>query len=100
MSNLLIETVSTLRKNDKGIKNILWCEKDGFRFSWEDFKELADLDYDNASGKQLIASDLRVYGVDFWLERYEFDGTEGWSFISITPEMPIDYKRPESLIVL
>lgn len=97
---LLQETVSALKANGKHIKDVRWCEQDDCYFSWEDFKKLADLDYDERSGKQLIASDLRIYGDDFWLERYEFDGTEGWSFVSVSPEKPLDYKAPSSLITI
>ena len=66
-------------------------------FTWKDFVELADLDY-TFNEKPIIAGDLRIYGTDFWLERYEFDGTEGWSFVSVLYEKPKEYKKPESLV--
>jgi len=97
MPNLLNEAIKSLHENGKSPKEVLWCEKDDCYFTWKDFKELADLDY-TFYETPVIASNLRLYGTDFWLERYEFDGTEGWSFISILPEKPREYKKPESLV--
>lgn len=97
MPNLLKETIKSLQENGKSPKDIIYCEKDDSYFTWKDFEEIADLDY-TFYEKPVIASDLRIYGTDFWLERFEFDGLEGWSFISVTPERPREYKKPESLI--
>lgn len=91
------ETVLTLKRNKHNISDILWCEKDYYFFSFEEFKNIAKFDYDNSSGVQVISKNLRIYGTNFFLERYEFDGTEGWSFIDLLPEKPLEHKIPNNL---
>lgn len=40
----------------------------------------ADFEYDNGYGGTYIPMELVVVGNDFWLERSEYDGAEGWDF--------------------
>ena len=79
--NLMNETVRSLEKNGKTKDDVLWCGSEDFgSFLWEDFVELADTEYDAGFGGQEVAKDLLIVGADFWLERWEYDGSEGWEY--------------------
>ena len=82
MRNLLKETIEELRRNGKDEKDVLWVgSSDGkYAISWEEFKKIADIEYDCKFGAQEIAEDLVVVGKDWWLERHEYDGSEWWAF--------------------
>ena len=85
MTNLLQETILTLKDNNKTTTNILWVGSVDFGyFSWQEFAEIAkNTNYDSGYGGQEVASDLLIVGKDFWLERYEYDGSECWEFKQI-----------------
>lgn len=94
--NLLEETIEVLHKNGKSTHSVSWCgsEKYGW-FYWETFAELADREYDNGFGGQEVAVDLLVVGVDWWLERHEYDGSEWWEFktVPLWPAAPVRCPR-------
>lgn len=82
MENLLKETIRILEINNKIQKEVRWVgSKDGsFSISFSEFKKIADTEYNSGYGSQEIADDLVVVGDDWWLERYEYDGSECWDF--------------------
>lgn len=93
--NLLRETLDALKENNKTPADVIWVGSPDARFTWEKFVDVADFDYDEGFGGQHIARDLLVVGNDFWLERYEYDGSECWDFKQM-PKMPterLDVKR-------
>lgn len=93
--NLLKETLEVLQENNKTIADIIWVGTREMWFTWEQFIAVADFDYDNGFGSQKIAKDLIIVGNDFWFERSEYDGSEGWEFKQM-PKMPskkLDVKR-------
>jgi len=47
---------------------------------WENFKEVANVEYDSGFGSPQVAEDLIIMGSDFWLERHEYDGSEWWEY--------------------
>lgn len=96
--NLLQETLSALRYIGKTHKDVLWIGCESFYFSWNVFEKLADTTYDSGYGAQEVASNLIVVGSDFWLERSEYDGSEGWEFKQF-PIKPYKRRNPTALTV-
>ena len=83
MDNLLRETLNVMDQFFKGPENVDWVgSRDGsWAGSWEDFAEVADVEYDAGLGSAHVASDLVVVFDDrSWLERHEYDGSEGWEY--------------------
>jgi hypothetical protein len=86
MANLLKETMEILEENGRKEKDVLYCCGNSFKFTWDNFKELADVEYDDGYGGEEVATNLKVVGKDFWLERHNYDGSEWWEF----KELPND----------
>ena len=80
--NLLKETLEELESVGKKETDIMWVgSHDGtLALPWNDFKKLANIDYDNGYGGSEVAYDLVVVGDDWWLYRWEYDGSEGWKY--------------------
>jgi len=86
MKNLLLETLYILKENNKNESDVLWVGSRKYKSSWEDFKLVADIDYDNGYGRIEVAPDLLVVGNGWWLERFEHDELEWWEY----REMPLE----------
>ena len=82
MENLLEETKEKLAVCHKTPKDVLWVgSSDGSEaITWEEFEKMADFDHDAGYGAAEIRMDLVVVGKDWWLERYEYDGSEWWVY--------------------
>lgn len=80
--NLLKETLEEFAQNNKTENDIIWVGCEDFKTTWENFKEVADIEYDNGFGSPKVAEDLIIMGNDFWLERHEYDGSEWWEYKS------------------
>jgi hypothetical protein len=82
MENLLEETKEKLADCHKTPKDVLWVgSSDGSEaITWEEFEKLADFEYDDGYGLNEIRLDLVVVGKGWWLERYEYDGSEWWVY--------------------
>jgi hypothetical protein len=80
MINLKKETLDILNAHGKTVDDVVWCGTQDGWFDINMFLELADFNYDNGYGSVYIPMDLVVVGQDFWLERGEYDGAEGWNF--------------------
>ena len=48
---------------------------------------MANFMYDNGYGRVYINTGLRIVGDNWWITRYEYDGSEGWEFHTL-PTMP------------
>ena len=85
MINLLTETEAALSENGKRPGDVQWVGScDGLLLvDWDTFATLADFEYNDGFGSQEVANDLVIVGCDWWLERYEYDGSEGWEFKTI-----------------
>jgi hypothetical protein len=103
MTNLLEETLDDLKEHKLQQKNIVWVgSRDGkYVVSWSAFKTIAkNTEYYAGYGSQEIASDLVIVFRDgSWLERYEYDGSEGWEY-KIQPQqqdnaLPFDKVKGE-----
>ena len=97
MSNLLQETTKKLMKYNKTWNDVLWIGGYDFTINIEDFKNLANREYDNGYGAPEVAQDLKVVGEDWWLEREEYDGAEGWVYKSY-PKKPLEQKSVKRVI--
>lgn len=88
MINLLKETEDALSAHKKTGKGVLWVgsTREMWKISWRVFKKIANFDYDNGYGGNEIVSHLVVVGKDFWLERWEYDGSEGWVYKTFPDE--------------
>lgn len=81
--NLLEETIDILKEQGITKDKVLWIgSSDGkLAISWNQFAELAkDIEYDEGFGGQEIANDLVVVGKGWWLDRFEYDGSERWEY--------------------
>jgi len=81
IKNLLEETIEFLKYKGKSPENVLWVGDAKMSFSWDEFSAKAkQITYDNGFGAQEISDSLMVVGDNWWLERYEYDGSECWVF--------------------
>lgn len=99
MLNLKNETLEILHENGKSMEDVCWVGGDDFSIPIPLFWELADQEYDNSYGSQIVAADLVVVGNGFWLERHEYDGSEWWEFKE-EPAMPKEVRNVNTLIAL
>jgi hypothetical protein len=92
--NLLQETIDNLLAHEKNVYDVLWVgSKDGeHRCSWQHFAQLADREYDSGFGGTEVCLDLVVVGDGWWLERYEYDGSEWWAYKAAIPY--VSYPKP------
>lgn len=82
MTNLLDETLDFLSDHNKKPKDVCWVglKNRNIIFPWYHFKKIADKSYNSGYGSQEVFYDLVIVGKDWWLERFEYDGSEGWEF--------------------
>jgi len=81
--NLLVETKKAIKGSGHSIKDIIFIgsQKTGYECTWEQFKTLADKNYDCGFGGDVVSSDLIVVfsdGQKMW--RGEYDGSEWWEY--------------------
>ena len=95
--NLLEETKAVLADNGKTMDDIIYICSEDYRIPISDFELLADVNYDNGFGGQEILPDLKLCGANFWLERYEYDGSEWWEYKTM-PAIPEKIKILTSLL--
>jgi hypothetical protein len=80
MRNLYEETMAVLKEHGKTFDDIVGICGDDFQISKNCFLELSNTLYDEDYGAAEVATDLRLVGADFWLERGEYDGREWWDY--------------------
>ncbi len=90
--NLLEETIKDLDYFGYSYKEIVHIGNSEYGCTWEEFKSLADIEYDAEFGGQEIANDLKIIFKDGnFLYRYEYDGRESWA--QSKTEVPKEYKQ-------
>ncbi|MEN6549031.1 MAG: hypothetical protein ABFE07_23545 [Armatimonadia bacterium] len=94
--NLLKETLESMAPHTPS--EVLWVGGDSFWFTWDEFARVADVEYDSGFGSQKVASDLVVVGDGWWLERTEYDGSEGWA-LKGQPKRPEEREAPRAVTV-
>jgi hypothetical protein len=57
--------------------------------SWKTFKKVADAIYDESFGWAEVNTRLKVVGDGWWLDRWEYDGSEGWAWNE--PPLPTNH---------
>lgn len=99
LTNLLTETLEYLEECNISEADILWVGTQEYKFTWEDFKRVADTLYDFTGRDWEVATDLMIVGDGWWLERImELNEMEypinGWEFHCIPeePEFSINLK--------
>ena len=95
--NLLEETLSCLKDNEKTWDDVLWVGFPEYKIDKDIFRKLADIRYNNGYGAAEVRQDLVVVGKDFWLAREEYDGSEWWGYRKF-PVEPIETGNPVSLV--
>lgn len=85
--NLLKETIEKLEECGKTFDDVRWIGNKSCYVDIEQFKKIADTDYDDGYGSQKVAEDLLIVGDDWYLERGEYDGSEWYSFNRL-PDKP------------
>jgi len=90
MRNLLKETIEFINDIDKIIEDISWIgSRDGqYAITWDEFKEIADIEYNSGFGAQEIAQDLVIVFKDnTHCDRGEYDGSEWWAYHEVPIKM-------------
>ena len=84
MRNLKEETEKTLKLYGKTFADIEWIGNDTgtIRIELGVFLNIANKDYDAGFGSNEVNHHLVIVGKDWWMERWEYDGSEGWHFKS------------------
>lgn len=97
--NLLAETVEALEEHGKCPGDVAFLSTSNGSLTWTQYAASAkDIEYDAGYGLNCISMDLMVVGDGWWLERYEYDGSECWCFKS-TPTPPTeDVKDDEDIL--
>jgi hypothetical protein len=91
MTNLLKETLETLAQYNKSAEDVKCVLVRAYgtlatlgTCSFAKFADLAkDIEYDAGYGGEEINSGLVILGNEWWLSRWEYDGSEGWKFNTI-----------------
>lgn len=96
-ANLLNETLEILEENGLTENDVEWVGNEEFYFSFEHFKKIANVEYDDGYGSAKVASDLIVVGKNWWLERHEYDGSEWWEYKKLIKK-PDLYKEVKNLV--
>ena len=79
--NLLEETLKKLHEYGKEPKDVVFVTDGDVSVFWREFAEQAtNFYYDNGFGFVMVNEKLKIVGADWWLERFEYDGSEWWEF--------------------
>lgn len=86
--NLLKETKKCIQESGHTANDIVFIgSKDGeYSMTWDEFNQVANVEYDDGYGGQEVASDLIVMFSDgIYMTRDEYDGSEWWNYIKPLP---------------
>lgn len=97
IKNLWIETNCDLEDHGKTFDDVLWIGCPDFKISKEDFKRLANVDYDSGYGAPEVAEDLLIVGDGWWMERGDYDGAEWWAWKE-PPKEPEETRAVSTLV--
>ncbi len=90
MTNFLKETLEAIKNSGHAVEDIAWIGSFiGDEYcSWDEFTQLADREYDGGVRYDLVV----VFKDGTWLERWEDDMGEGWSY-KYTPVLKRNAKK-------
>ena len=79
--NFLEETIEMLKDLDKTWDDVLFIGNKDYFITIDQFKRLADVEYDNSFGAQWMPSDI-IIKLDngMIVSRGEYDGSEWWEY--------------------
>ena len=78
MQNLLTETLNVLKSNGKTPEDVIFIGDGKYHTDWNGFEKVANIEYDNGYGGNEVSLSIKVVGDGWWLERWGYDGSEGW----------------------
>ena len=82
--SLLEETLRVLKDNGLRPENVQYVLTYEAWMTWEEFANAAkEIYYDSGYGLQEVEPSLKITGIDWWLEREEYDGSEWWRFCTM-----------------
>lgn len=99
MKNLWEETVEILKDRDKTFDDVVAICGSNFQITKEDFVKYSNTIYDSGYGAPEVAEDLCIIGIDFWLERHEYDGSEWWEFKQMPKYKELPFKPITALSI-
>lgn len=82
--NLLQETIDSITESEHIPDDVTFIgsRHSGHTCTWDQFRGLADIEYNDGYGAAEVATDLEIVFRDGGhLRRYEYDGSEGWEYI-------------------
>ena len=85
LTNFLKETSRALKEFNKtpiDVHSVVLCYKGTpWALTWSQFEVLAeDVFYNKSFGNTVVNSTLKIVGLDWWLERMDYDGEEWWKY--------------------
>jgi len=101
MINLLKETEEYMKETGQKPEDICFigCALSGHECTWDEYKVLADVEYDNDCGGQEVMSDLILrFKNGTVMHRQEYEGYENWDCI-FGEDAAIQKKNIQSLMV-
>ena len=100
MINLYEEIVEKLEFHNKTINDILWIGTSKNKVNKEIFlEESKKLKYDNGYGISVINEDLIIAGNGWYLTRWEYDGSEGFEYITLIEEPKEEIECSKDFII-
>lgn len=96
---LLDETIEAIQESGHRVEDIVFIGSlDGHSCTWDEFQELANVEYDRGFGSAEVATDLIVLFSDgIYLKRGEYDGSEWWEYNP--PISPPEERKPIKRLV-
>lgn len=87
--NFYDELVKALSEHGKTLDDVIWIGTRKNQFVTSKFLQWAkSFYYDNGYGMPCIPMSWCIVGDNWWLERYEYDGSEWWEFKQF-PKRPL-----------
>ncbi len=89
MKNFLKETIDAIEDAGYSTSDVIWVGFETDWITWAEFKKIADFDYNDGFGREIINLDLKIVAYDWWLERNEYDGSEWWELKRFPYKQPL-----------
>lgn len=99
MPNLLEETKRAIKTSGHTVDDIVHIGNNEYKCTWQEFENLANVEYDNGYGAQEVAKDLIIVfsdGQTMWRE--EYDGSEWWAYSTPFKIEDKSYKPIKNLV--
>ena len=89
MQNLKTETIELLKEHGKTVDDERFIRASGVEIPLDVFWKEADRNYDDGFGGAEVNGSLMVVGIEWWMERHEYDGSEWWEFKTLPSRPPV-----------